>query len=295
MWFALPPELTARVMTRLPDHFRVPTRNEWTSANLGGAEAEAVLEGPAFDARGRLHVVDIPFGRIFRIEHDTWHLLAHYEGWPNGLKVAPDGMLIAADYRRGLVRIEVESGIVTPLLTTVASEGLKGINDLTLHPNGAILFTDQGQTGLHDPTGRVWRLWPDGRLDRLIGNAPSPNGLALNAATTHLYVAMTRSAQIWRFALRDDAVVNKVQCFCQLPGGRTGPDGLAVDQYDRLFVCDPGHGCVWVLDSHGEPCLRIVSSAGRVLTNCALAPDGRTLVITDASTQSILACEVPQP
>ncbi|MBI3708935.1 MAG: SMP-30/gluconolactonase/LRE family protein [Proteobacteria bacterium] len=295
MWFSPPRELTTRMMTRLPDRFRIAKRNEWTEANMAGATAEAALEGPCFDASGRLYVVDIPFGRIFRIEQDNWALVAHYDGWPNGLKVASDGTLIAADYRRGLMRIDPSAGTAVPLLGTISSEGFKGVNDLTLHPNGAILFTDQGQTGLHDPTGRVWRFWPDGRLDRLIANAPSPNGLVLNRAKTHLYIAMTRSAQIWVFALRDDAVVNKVQCFSQLPGGSGGPDGLAVDSHDRLFICDPGHGCVWVLDAHGEPCFRIVSCAGRVLTNCALAADGRTLVITDASTQSILACEIPPP
>lgn len=295
MWFAPPRELGTRLMTRLPDRFRTPRRNDWTVANLSGATAEAVLEGPCFDDRGRLYVVDIPFGRIFRIEGTTWTLVAEYEGWPNGLKATADGKLIAADYKRGLMSIDPAAGTATPVLSGVNSEGFKGVNDLTIHPNGCILFTDQGQTGLHDPTGRVWRLWPDGRLDRLIANAPSPNGLALNRAGTHLYVAMTRSAQIWMFELRNDAVVNKVQCFSQLPGGRGGPDGLAVDEHDRLFICDTGHGCVWVLDARAEPCFRIVSSAGRVLTNCVIAPDGRTLVITDASTQSILACEVPPP
>ena len=33
--------------------------------------------------------------------------------------------------------------------------------------SGDIYFTDQGQTGLHDPTGRVYRLSPEGRLDCL--------------------------------------------------------------------------------------------------------------------------------
>jgi gluconolactonase len=43
--------------------------------------------------------------------------------------------------------------------------------------NGDVYFTDQGQTGLHDPTGRVYRLAPDGRLDCLIDTGISPNGL----------------------------------------------------------------------------------------------------------------------
>jgi hypothetical protein len=30
-----------------------------------------------------------------------------------------------------------------------------------------------------------------------------------------------------------------------------------------------------------------------MVTNCALAPDGRTLLITESETGSILTCEVP--
>jgi hypothetical protein len=51
-------------------------------------------------AQGRLHVVDIPYGRIFRIEESLdWTLVAEYPGWSNGLKVQPDGELLAADRR----------------------------------------------------------------------------------------------------------------------------------------------------------------------------------------------------
>ena len=60
-------------------------------------------------------VVDIPYGRIFRIEGDDWTLACRIsDGWPNGLKVQPDGILLAADYRHGLVRIDPASGAATP-------------------------------------------------------------------------------------------------------------------------------------------------------------------------------------
>src|SRR5713226_9264668 len=57
---------------------------------------------------------------------------------------------------------------------------------------GDIYFTDQGQTGLQDPTGRVYR-WRDGALDLLIGTVPSPNGLVMNLAENQLLVAVTRA------------------------------------------------------------------------------------------------------
>lgn len=65
-------------------------------------------------------------------------------------------------------------------------------------------FTDQGQTGLHDPTGRVYRLCTDGRLDCQLANGPSPNGLVLTPDESALFVAMTgdnaRCLAGWRTA-----------------------------------------------------------------------------------------------
>jgi gluconolactonase len=239
--------------------------------------------------------VDIPNGRIFRILGDHWQVIAEYPGWPNGLKVQPDGDLLAADYRHGLVRIDPESGATAAVLQTVMTESFKGLNDLTLHTDESVLFTDQGQTGLQDPSGRVWRLHKDGRLDKLIATGPSPNGLVLNTAQSHLYVAMTRSCEVWRFLLRPDAVVAKAQCFARVPPGTSGPDGLAMDSADRLYVANPGHGCVWVIDCHGVPRYRVQSCAGRATTNCALTPDERSLIITESETGSLLIADIPPP
>ncbi len=293
MFFDPPREIPTRVLTRMPNHLRRLERSEWADANRGGAPVDSFLEGPAFDAQGRLYVTDIPYGRIFRIEDDTWTQVAAYAGWPNGLKVQPDGDLLIADYRHGLIRIDPATGSASAVLQTVMSESFRGLNDLTLHDDESVLFTDQGQTGLQDPTGRVWRLHKDGRIDRLIATGPSPNGLVLNTAQTHLYVAMTRSCEVWRFALRNDAVVAKAQCFARVPPGTSGPDGLAMDAHDRLYVANPGHGCIWVIDPRGKPLYRVQSYHGHTTTNCALTPDGRGLVITESETGSILYAEIP--
>jgi gluconolactonase len=294
MWPPHPAVILPRLFARLPEAERRPRRTAWADGNRAGQIVDSFLEGPCFDAAGRLHVVDIPHGRVFRAAPDRWELIAEYEGWPNGMQVAPDGALLIADYRRGLLRLDPLSGAIAPVLETVMSESFRGLNDLVLHPDGSILFTDQGQTGLQDPSGRVCRLWPDGRVDRLIGNGPSPNGVALNLAASHVYVAMTRSCEVWRFALRADAVVGKAQCFHRVPAGTSGPDGMAVDAADRLFVANPGHGQVWGIDPHGVAIFRIdCAGFGRTPTNCCFAPDGRTLFITESASGQVLAADIP--
>jgi len=295
MWTDPPRPIAPTLLSRLPEGLRRPRRSAWADANRGGSAVDSFLEGPCFDQAGNLFCTDIPHGRVFRVAGPHWEAVAEYEGWPNGLAARGDELLVA-DYRHGLLTLESRTGAMAPLLETVLSEGFRGLNDLILHPDGGVIFTDQGQTGLQDPTGRVWRLHPDGRLDRLIGNGPSPNGLALNRGGTHLLVAMTRSCEIWRFALRADAVVAKANLFFRVPAGTSGPDGLAVDPHDRLCVANPGHGQVWVVDPHGVATHRVdCTGFGRMPTNCAFAPDGRTLVITESQSGSLLAAEIPPP
>ncbi|MDR3532569.1 MAG: SMP-30/gluconolactonase/LRE family protein [Rhodopila sp.] len=235
----------------------------------------------------------MPYGRSFCIEaNDDWTLVAEYPGRPNGPKVQPDGVLLAADYRHGLIRIYPDTGATSAVRQTVMSERFKGLNDLTPHADESIMFTDQGQTGLQDPTGPVWRLHKDGHLNKLISTRPSPNDLVLNTAQTHLYVAMTRSCEVWRFLVRPDAFVAKAQWFARAPAGLVG---LAMDTVDRLYILNPGHGCVWVMDPHGVPLHRVQSQTGRMTTNCGLTPDERSLVITESETGSILISEIPPP
>lgn len=293
-WFTPPIDIESRVYARLPDTFRHARQTEWGAANKPGVAIDSFLEGPCLAPDGTLYVADIPYGRIFAVDPShRWSLVHEYDGWPNGMKLSRDGSLTVADYRRGLLRVDPESGTIHAVCTTANSEGFKGLNDLAILADGSILFTDQGQTGMQDPTGRLYRLWPDGRLDRLVGNAASPNGVAVNPAGTHAYLALTRACQIWRLPLAPSALAAKTQVFAQLPGGLSGPDGLVMDPAGRLIVCDPGHGCAWVLSPLGEPLFRVRSCAGRTLTNAVLRPDGRTLLMTESETGQILEATLP--
>ena len=121
------------------------------------------------------------------------------------------------------------------VLTSRNSESFKGCNDLHIASNGDIYFTDQGQTGLHDPTGRVYRLAASGKLDCLIDTGISPNGLVLDPQEAVLFVAMTRDNAVWRMPFMKDGSVSKVGRFCSM-FGPSGPDGMTMDKAGRLFV-----------------------------------------------------------
>jgi gluconolactonase len=296
-YFPPPRRIETTVFTRLPDRFRRARRTTWCDANRGGREVDSFLEGPAFDRQGQLYVTDIPFGRVFRISPDgVWDQVAEYDGWPNGLAVHRDGRIFVTDYRRGVVLLDPVTGAVDAFLETALSEGFKGVNDLVFSAQGDLYFTDQGQTGMQDPSGRVYRYSADGILGRLIDTVPSPNGIALSADGKVLFVAATRANQVWRLPLHAGGVTTKAGIFAHLHGGPSGPDGLALDEEGCLLIVHASFGSVWRLSPFAEPLDRIVSCAGRSTTNLAFGgPDRRSLFITEAETGSILRAELLVP
>jgi gluconolactonase len=292
-----PPELIkAATFMSMPPRFRHKSRTRWSDANRQGAEVDSFLEGPSFDRAGNLYFVDIPFGRIFRITpRGEWELVTQYDGWPNGLKLHKDGRVFIADYRRGLMVLDAGSGKVEPLLETAHSEGFKGLNDLHFAANGDLYFTDQGQTGIADPTGRVFRLRATGTLERLAANVPSPNGITVNTRNNQVYVAVTRAQQVWRLPLMADGQPSKTGVAIQLSGGHAGPDGLEADAEDGLVVCHLGVG-VWRFDANCLPTHLVHADGHRLLTNIAFGgPDRRTLYITDSANGEILTAPMPVP
>ena len=296
-FFAPPPSVVAEVFTALPPAFRKPRRTIWADDNRGGAEIDSFLEGPSFDQRGNLYVTDIPYGRVFRIDAaGEWTLVAEYDGWPNGLKFSPDGRIVITDFKHGLVQLDPASGRISPLFEAAGAQPFKGVNDLCFAANGDCYFTDQGQTGLQDATGRVFKLAADGALTCLLDTIPSPNGIVIDERAGHLLIAVTRAQQIWRIPLRRDGVIAKVGVFAQLHGGLGGPDGLALGEDGSLYVAHTGFGSVWHLSRFAEPLLRIKSGAGHSTTNLAFGRlDPNDLYVTESHSGSILRARVSTP
>lgn len=294
MYLETPPRLIeTEIFSAMPDEFRRRQPTEWADANRPGAMTDCFIEGPSFDAKGNLYIVDIPFGRIFKITPDRkWSLVVEYDGWPNGLKIARDGRILVADYRHGIMELDARAGRMQKVLTSRNSESFRGCNDLHIAGNGDIFFTDQGQTGLHDPTGKVYRLKTDGRLDCLIDTGISPNGLVLDPNEAVLFVAMTRDNAVWRMPFMKDGSVSKVGRFCSM-FGPSGPDGMTMDHAGRLFVAHASLGHVFVFAPNGELIARIKSCAGQSCTNVAIGGEKRDqLYITESVTGTVLVADI---
>ncbi len=288
-------EIQAEIFAVLPDAYRRANRQtDWSAARRGGRAVHSFLEGPSFDREGNLYVTDIPFGRIFRVSAaGEWSLVTEYDGEPNGLKIHRDGRGFITDFRHGIVELDLRSGATRPVLARRHTEHFKGVNDLFFAANGDMYFTDQGRTGHHDPTGRVYRWTADGQLHLLLATGVNPNGLVTSADERVLYVAMTNANAVWHLNMLPDGEVASAGTFIQLSGG-AGPDGLALTEDGGLAVVHAGVGIVWVFDGKGQPRYRVKTAGGDHVTNVAFGgPDNKTLYITEATDGTVQRAQLP--
>ncbi len=288
----MPEIIESSVFATIPDSLRASVADP-----RSGSARRNSLEGPSFDRDGNLWCVDTRLGRLHRISPaGHWEMALEYDGAPNGLKFHQDGRAFIADRRRGLVVFDPASGKVETLVGGPApGESFKGLNDLVFHSTGDVCFTDQGRTGLQDPSGRVFRYSPaTGKLDCLIANAPSPNGLVFDRRETALFVAVTRANAIWRIATADPTEQLRTGLFVQLPSA--GPDGLALDEDGNLAVAHPTAGVVRLYSRYAEELAIVKTCKGRGTANIAYGgEDNRNIYITEQESSCILVARMPKP
>ncbi len=291
MIFALPKRIMAERLSTVPTEFRRPHPG-FTTRHLGDT-FDCYIEGAAVDRAGNVLMVDIPASRVLKLSpRGEWSIVAEYDGRPKGLKVHRDGRLFIADNRRGVVIVDPATGKTDIALTRSSYGGFQACNDIALSRTGSVLFTDQAASCLSEPNGSVYRWRPDGPVERLVNNAPGPNGVCYNPSETQIYVAVTRANAIWTLWLNSDGTRDKLMLFVQMSGG-IGPDGLVVDEQGGLIVAHLGIG-VWRFDGRGRATHFIETPGGDLCSSVSFGSgDSRTLYITEAASGSIYQVEMP--
>lgn len=283
MYLGPPPQqITADVWTELPQNLRItPTPERFN-----------FLEGPSFDRQGNLYVVDIWGGRVYRISPaGVWTLIIEYDGLPNGLKIHKDGRIFVACRKYGIAILDPMRGVIETVIDGPRrGQKFRTLNDLVFHSSGDLYFTEQGRTGLQNPTGRVLCLRTTGQLETVIDTVPSPNGLVFNPSETELFVAVTRANCVWVVEMEDPE--RRGALFVQMHA--VGPDGMAMDVDGNVVIAHAYHGAAWIYGRDAAPLIYLKSPRGKMVTNVAYGgADNKTLFMTESASNSILTARLP--
>ena len=111
------------------------------------------------------------------------------------------------------------------------------LNDLTVDARGNVYWTDPEGSSLDKPVGRLYRVRPDGRVERIATGLAFPNGIEVDPGSKFLYVIESQSKKILRYPLpADNELLGKPELFYDLGG--SGGDGCEFDAAGNLWVAD---------------------------------------------------------
>lgn len=221
-------------------------------------------EGPAWNGVGRYMVwSDIPNSVQMRwIEDDNRVTrFRNPSGNSNGNTFDYQGRQLSAEHGgRRVVRYEPD-GTVTVIADSFNGKKLNSPNDLVVHPDGSIWFTDptfgiralyEGNPAESETKEAVYRVdGNSGRIALVTDEVGQPNGLCFSPDYTRLYVADSGQTRVWDV---DGAKLRNGRTFSEvtLPdGGRSGPDGIRCDAFGNVWA--GGSPGIMVVAPEGDP------------------------------------------
>jgi sugar lactone lactonase YvrE len=191
---------------------------------------------------------------------------------PAGTVLRKDGHLLICDNKYRAILDVSPDGKVGVVAEQYEMQPLRSLNDLTIDARGNVYWTDPDGSSVKNPIGHIFRLRPDGRIDRIGTGLAFPNGLDVDPAGKYLYVIESQSKKILRYPVpADDDPLGKPEVFYDLGG--SGGDGCVFDAEGNFWVADfhrpeTGKGRITVLSPEGKV-LAYLPVPAKVVSNIA--------------------------
>ncbi len=242
--------------------FIAPAQTRGQVPTAAGASVKLVsegylfTEGPAADAEGNVYFTDQPNDRILKWSCDTGKITEFMKntGRANGLYFVPPRALVACADETGQLRsIDLKTQEVTILVDNFEGKLFNGPNDLWVHPQGGIYFTDpfykrdywKNRDAPELEKQSVYFLPMGSKTLSAVDDAlVQPNGIIGTSASRTLYVADMGAGKTYQYTIAPDGKLTGRKLFCEM-----GSDGMAIDTSGNVYLTGKG---VTVFDHTGK-------------------------------------------
>jgi sugar lactone lactonase YvrE len=235
------------------------------------------IEGPAFDAEGRLYVVnylrDGTIGLVNEKGEASVFLTLPEGSTANSIQFDSGGDMLLADFTgHNVLRVKMPEKEISIF---AHSDGFNQPNDLCINSRDQLFASDPNWKA---GTGRVWRIDRDGSMILAADTMGTTNGIELSPDEKILYVNESVQRKIWRFDVDDKGDLSGKRLFAEFPDH--GFDGMKCDRDGNLYVTRYGKGTIAVLSPDGT-LVREVQLKGKNCSNLVFGGnDGRTVFVT---------------
>ena len=205
---------------------------------LAGVKFDHYAAAPGYSEGPTWRAGDVFFcsGALLRVTAPQ-QVHKYLEIGPAGTVLLGNGHMLVCDNKHKALLDLSPDGKLGVVAERFEMETLLSLNDLTVDARGNVYWTDPEGSSLDKPVGRLYRVRPDGRVDRIATGLAFPNGIEVDPASKFLYVIESQSKKILRYTLpADNELLGKPEVFYDLGG--SGGDGCAFDAAGNLWVAD---------------------------------------------------------
>jgi glucose/arabinose dehydrogenase/sugar lactone lactonase YvrE len=163
------------------------------------------------------------------------------------------------------------------------------LNDICVDEKGVLDVSDSGD--LKGNGGAIYRIDQKGKVKLVASGAKNPaiktpNGLVMDGMH-HLLVLDFMSGELLRMNVNDGATT-------KIADGFDGGDGLAWDNFGKLFITSWKSGKVWGIPRPGEKPIQLASGLESAADLC-LSKDGKSILIPDMKAGTLISLPATIP